>query len=353
MVALIVALIIIGSVVLVLLTGYFLAKRAGKHFSYSVPDDGVMVPAGDHRLFSLVKGEGRPTVVFESGLAGHTFLWWHIQNEIAEKTSAVSYDRAENGWSENRKDRATSDSVAFELRTALRNLGFEGPFVFVAHSVGSLYIEHFARLFPESVAGVVFVDPLSTEIRLLDKVSSTASNRYGTSEAKVRRSRRSALLARLGIKALLRKSVERGLGLKRLQLPEHQHGLLLDYYLLPKPYEIAAGELENLPESCEQIRNLGSFPEVPLKILHHDPKRYIAMLMNNGYTMEEAKEVEEVWNKIHKDLLGLSPDSEYIEVKGSGHSIPSDDPEAVVQAVIAVLRSLNEPGDSADSVDTL
>ena len=339
MVPLIFIIVVPGIIALALVIGNTMLRAAKKRYESSMPEEGVMVPAGDHRLFALVKGEGRPPVVFENCLGGHAFLWSHIQEKLSQKTTTISYDRAANGWSESRKEKATSDAVAFELRTALRNLGFEGPYIFVSHSIGAIYTEHFARLFPESVAGIVFVDPISTDVRRLDEVSSAASSKYGTTEAKIKRNQRSAALSKIGIKALLRHSLQKGLGLDRLRLNEEHKRLLIDYYILPRPYEISAAEMSNLAESCELITGLGPFPDIPIKIIHHDPKRYIARLMTDGYTMEEAKKVEETWRNLHHEMLDLSALSECIEAKESGHSILYDDTGIITNAIEDILTS--------------
>ena len=339
MVPLIFIIAVLGIIVLALVIGNMMLRAARKRYETSMPEEGVMVPAGDHRLFALIKGEGRPPVVFENCLGGHAFLWSLIQEKLSLKTTTISYDRAGNGWSEDRKERATSDAVVFELRTALRNLGFEGPYIFVSHSIGAIYTEHFARLFPESIAGIVFVDPISTDVSRLDEVSSTTSSKYGTTEAKMKRNQRSATLSRIGIKALLRHSLQRGLGLDRLRLNEEQRRLLVDYYVLPRPYAISAAEMNNLAESCELIATLGPFPEVPIKIIRHDSKRYIARLMNDGYSIEEAKQVEETWRNLHQKMLDLSTRSEYLEAKETGHSILYDDAEVIINAVEDLLNS--------------
>jgi pimeloyl-ACP methyl ester carboxylesterase len=49
-------------------------------------------------------------------------------------------------------------SVVGELRALPSERGLSPPFVLVGHSLGGLYIQYFARNFPDDVAGLVLVD---------------------------------------------------------------------------------------------------------------------------------------------------------------------------------------------------
>ena len=48
--------------------------------------------------------------------------------------------------------------VIASLRELLRYAGLQPPYVLVGHSIGGLYANLFARLYPAEVAGVLFVE---------------------------------------------------------------------------------------------------------------------------------------------------------------------------------------------------
>jgi pimeloyl-ACP methyl ester carboxylesterase len=106
-----------------------------------------------------IEGEGRATVIFESGL-GDTFeAWKAVQSPIAAHCArTVSYNRA--GYPGSSPARGTRDAVTVvsELRGELKRRGIDPPYVLVGHSLGGLYMQYFARHYPEEVAGLVLVD---------------------------------------------------------------------------------------------------------------------------------------------------------------------------------------------------
>ena len=56
--------------------------------------------------------------------------------------------------------RATARTIVEELRAVLRFKGLRPPYVLVGHSLGGLYLQLFARSYPEEVKALVLVDAL-------------------------------------------------------------------------------------------------------------------------------------------------------------------------------------------------
>ena len=106
-----------------------------------------------------IEGQGPATVIFESGL-GDTFeAWKAVQGSIAAHCArTVSYNRA--GYPGSSPARGTRDAqtVVSELRGELQHRGIAPPYVLVGHSLGGLYMQYFARHYPDEVAGLVLVD---------------------------------------------------------------------------------------------------------------------------------------------------------------------------------------------------
>jgi pimeloyl-ACP methyl ester carboxylesterase len=121
-----------------------------------------MVDMGGHSLRIRTSAsiiEGRPTVVFESGLGTPLENWNSVQREIAVLTATVSYDRAGLGGSGKSAVAPTIPNIVAELRTLLQKTGARPPYVLVGHSLGGAVIRLFAAQYPSEVAGLVFVDP--------------------------------------------------------------------------------------------------------------------------------------------------------------------------------------------------
>jgi pimeloyl-ACP methyl ester carboxylesterase len=104
-------------------------------------------------------GGGGPAVVFMpgAGLVGLDFL--NIQNAIADRTTAVTYDRGGTGWSDAVRLPRSASVVVDELRALLQAADIPPPYILVGHSLGGAYIRRFAQRYPREVAGLLFLDP--------------------------------------------------------------------------------------------------------------------------------------------------------------------------------------------------
>jgi pimeloyl-ACP methyl ester carboxylesterase len=104
-------------------------------------------------------GTGRPAAILEAGGGMRMTTWKKVFSEIAAFTTAVAYNRAGFGNSSPVEAPRNGASIVRELRTFLRGVELNPPYVLVGHSLGSLYMQLFARLHPDEVAGLVLVDP--------------------------------------------------------------------------------------------------------------------------------------------------------------------------------------------------
>lgn len=106
-----------------------------------------------------IEGRGASTVIFEAGLGDTLEIWNEVQPRIAENcTRTLAYNRAGYMGSEPAEGRRDSATIVAELRAELKNHGIKPPYVLVGHSIGGLYMQYFARNFPDEIEGLVLVD---------------------------------------------------------------------------------------------------------------------------------------------------------------------------------------------------
>ena len=133
-----------------------LAARDHRHISPS----GSIV----NGLHVYQQGQGTPPVVLESGLGASCLSWSLVQSQVAGFTVTYSYDRAGFGWSSpNGSNPCLLDRRADDLHGLLQALNVSPPYILVAHSFGAYIVRHHAHHYPDQVAGVVLVDPLTPE----------------------------------------------------------------------------------------------------------------------------------------------------------------------------------------------
>jgi pimeloyl-ACP methyl ester carboxylesterase len=123
-----------------------------------------LVDVGNQSFFVDVEGAanyepGEPIVIFEGGYGDDHTIWAGIQSELAEDTLTISYDRAGLGLSEDTDKPKTAKNQVKSLERILDELGLNGPYLIVAHSIGGLNARVFADRNESDVAGIVFIDP--------------------------------------------------------------------------------------------------------------------------------------------------------------------------------------------------
>lgn len=158
--------IVLGLVIFVLLAvlagglyQWFSARRDRQIF----PPPGFMVQAGDGRVHGRCAGAGSPPVIFEAGIAASSITWSSVQPSVAEFTRACSYDRAGLAWSDPMRGRPTLAGLVDQLRQFQRACSLASPCVMVGHSFGTFVVRAYAAAWPAEVAGLVLVDPITTE----------------------------------------------------------------------------------------------------------------------------------------------------------------------------------------------
>ncbi len=144
------------AIVLIALIVAVAAVRMGILAAREMP---VRISVGEHALRMSINGAGSPTVVLETFGPAYLETWNRIQPEIARFARVVSYDHAGYWASEPGPKPRDAESIARELRAALQSANLPPPYVLVGYSFGGPYIRVFASLYPDEIAGMVFVDP--------------------------------------------------------------------------------------------------------------------------------------------------------------------------------------------------
>ncbi len=112
------------------------------------------------RTINLVcLGHGTPTVILTAGLGNWSLAWRLVQGPLAKRTRVCAWDRAGYGFSSPSPEPQDIVHTTEDLERALKKARIRGPYVMVGHSLGAYETLRFADLHPQSVVGMVLVDP--------------------------------------------------------------------------------------------------------------------------------------------------------------------------------------------------
>ena len=125
----------------------------------SIPSDTLQVSVDNHKMSMYVSGTGKYTVILEAGGASNHRCWRAIDTAIAKTTRVISYDRPGYLQSEICEKSRDAITIAKELKQALQNAGYPPPYILVGWSLGGAYARVFCGLYPESVTGLILIDP--------------------------------------------------------------------------------------------------------------------------------------------------------------------------------------------------
>ncbi len=297
---------------------------------------GRLVSIGTHRLHLHCLGSGSPVVLFDAALGGSSLSWTFVQPAVASVTTACVYDRAGFGWSDAGPIPRTASRLADELHALIAAAGLQGPFVLVGHSFGGLTIRLFAARYPALVAGLVFVDPAHPE----DWIDPPPEQRDRILRG-ARLCRHGVLAARLGIASLVAAlasagavDLARGIAatasrrtLRRddeeilapvTKLPMETRRMLRWMWTQPRFFEALGSQIENVCASAADVDPAPRFADLPLVTI-------------------SATDVSARRRQLQDALAGRSMTGRHVIATNSGHWIPLDEPDTIVQAIKDVV----------------
>ncbi len=334
--------IVVAIIAWVALAGWLYQKAGTVRDRKRFPAPGELINLNGHRLHLLSRGEGSPTVIFESGLMSTVLGWTEIQPEIAKATRAVCYDRAGLGWSDAGPAPRDANQIVEELHQLLDLARVPPPYILVGHSFGGLTARLFAARYQHEVIGLVLVDPvvpgewnppnehnhrrIRTGARILRRA--TVLSRFGLI-------RFVSLLLRAGVKTiaeplvrLMSKGAPKGDGTSSSplfwNLPPSERAMAPVFWVQPKFTETIADQLENFPRSAAQVASAKSLKDIPVTVI-------------------SAANAPAERKKEHIATAQLSECGTHLTATRSGHWIMTDEPELVLKAIHEMIERARKP----------
>jgi len=266
----------------------------------SPPPTDQMISIGSHRLQIHLEGKGAPTVVIDAGITDQMDKLRPLQEQIAQVTHVITYNRAGYGQSEPGPLPRHSGREAEELKVLLEKASVPGPYVLVGHSLGALNMQVFASQYPDEVAGMVLLDPPPLSFILGQEYKG------------------------LGVMARQITAEWEAIAASAAESNEAQEKARSAFFRM-----IASEQREMFGESARLVGAISSFGDTPLVVL--------AAGEPNPALGEVADEYQRYWIEQSRTLAGKSTNGKFILVEGSSHYIYLDAPELVTESILSVV----------------
>lgn len=113
----------------------------------------------------LILGEKGIPIVILTGMGCSFYEWYEVTKSLAKSNRVIMFHRAGLGLSQLRQEVRNTNAVVEELNQLLQVLKIYEPIILVGHSYGGLCVQHYVRVFPEKVAGIVLIDSTSVDLK--------------------------------------------------------------------------------------------------------------------------------------------------------------------------------------------
>ncbi len=287
-------------------------------------------------LYIRIDGVGKPPIVIEPAIGSLSFEWYYIQKELSKVTTVITYDRPGYGNSPKSVTPRTSSIISNQLFNLVTKLNVEPPFVLLGHLEGGLYVQDFAMRYQSCVAGIILIDSLFPNYFALESNDFPAYNELSSYNVRMENLQK---IVDLDQETFARRIIPI-LNEIYADFPDEYRNSVVSYQSEMKFFETIINEMRVLKENVEQIQITGSFPEIPLFVVSHDPRTMESLSIQNGIPEDEARRIEEFWLENQKNLSKLSPRGKFFIAENSDRNIHYSNPLYLIEIAKRMIKEL-------------
>jgi pimeloyl-ACP methyl ester carboxylesterase len=292
------------------------------------PPPGRLVDIGGTRLHIDCSGDGSPTVILETGSNAWSTSWSKVQQELAKTMRVCSYDRGGVGWSDAGSLPRNYATQLTELSALLDVSGEAPPYIMAGWSYGGPLAWLYTARNPDKVVGLVMVD--SGTFRYQNWIKETYPQLYSMSQMGPKII---GAIYKLGLAGTAVTLVSNGDAPNPLFASIQTN----DVGFLVKSIPGILAEGGNMEASLRQLFNpIPEIGNIPLVVIESENVMPVPGMPALGQELKAQFHADQL------DLLNYSDDSEYLVAPNSGHNIPDEAPQTVVDAVNRIRAKLED-----------
>lgn len=147
-----------------ILTGTILHATYYREKKEQIQPYGRMIDVFDGQMHLFQMGNKDKTIVLLPGLGiGLPCADFSpLMRSLSKECTVICVEYFGVGFSSHTNRKRTCENYVEEIRTVLLNAGFKAPYVFMPHSISSVYCEYYASLYPDEVEAIISLDGTST-----------------------------------------------------------------------------------------------------------------------------------------------------------------------------------------------
>lgn len=287
------------------------------------------VTINDQRMEVLQKGRNGAPILILTGMGCSFEEWFDVTRALSETNKIIMFHRPGLGESEIGEEPRTTAATAQEMNQLLEALAIQEPVVVVGHSYGGLCAQHFSKLYPEKVKGLLLVDSTSHDLERLDELE--LPNLMGSDSDEEWRVKFEGYVGM--DEEALKKIIHPELTENQKKLPFPIQKQLVQFQQQPNLYKAMLSEVDNWKIDAKKIKSLGPLDDIPLVTLGRDKEYVVQQGIRRGFPESELSALENMWQQLILEQGELSKNSAVRFAERAGHSIHLDRPDLVVSII--------------------
>lgn len=278
-------------------------------------------------------GKGKTVLVIETGIGSSFYDWYSIVQQLKEDFTIVLYHRCGYGNSQVPKTSRTTKNIAEELNCLLDKIEIKNKFILIGHSFGGLCVQHYAKMYPHRLKGIMLIDSTSFNFKKLYMLDTPVMNSLIAIDSMIESNINSSKKSKEELKHQNRNIISS----YENRLSDADMKSVEEFFTNSTLHKTIAEEFQSWDIDSNQIKSITEFPNIPLIVISRDSKIAGRGWVKYGIPEKEAILYEDEWCKLQSELSKLSDEGRLIIAENSDHEIYLDRPDIVIHYLKTLL----------------